>query len=303
MSEFYIEYKLRTAIKSQVLANFVADFSSGQLPLASKEAIMVSESASGVWTLFTDRASNIKGSELGIVLITPSKETLRKAIKTIPLTKNEADYEALIAGLELARGLDSEVIEIKCDSQLVVNQVYGIFDTKEERMQQYVVKVQALLARFREWSITHIPMEDNAETDTLANLGSSTEIQGSESRTIVQLISSALDTDGYYEVNSTSLVWYWRNEIIDYLEHGKLPEDPKPSRVVHVIASRKANCTENPFREVHGGICGNHSSANSLVLKLVWAGYYWPHMEQDAKDFIRKCDKCQGYAPLVHQPA
>nr|XP_016476642.1 PREDICTED: uncharacterized protein LOC107798190 [Nicotiana tabacum] len=108
---------------------------------ATKEAIMVSESTLGVWTLFTDGASNVKGYGLGIVLITPSGETLRQAIRTVHLTNNEAEYEALIVGLELARGLDSKVIEIKYDSQLVVNQVYGIFESKEERMQQYMVKV------------------------------------------------------------------------------------------------------------------------------------------------------------------
>ncbi|XP_070054159.1 uncharacterized protein [Nicotiana tomentosiformis] len=207
MSEFDIQYKPRTAIKSHVLADFVADFSPGLLPLATKEAVMVSESTSGVWTLFTHRASNVKGSGLGIALITPSGETLRQAIRIIPLTNNEAEYEALIAGLELARGLDSSFIEIKCDSQLLVNHVYGIFDTKEERMQQYVIKVQALLARFREWSITHIPREDNAKIDALSNLGSSTEIKGSESGKVVQLMRSVLDTDDYYEVNSSSLVW------------------------------------------------------------------------------------------------
>ncbi|XP_070037252.1 uncharacterized protein [Nicotiana tomentosiformis] len=174
--------------------------SSGLLPLATKEAVMVSESTSGVWTLFTDGASNVKGSGLGIVLITPSGETLRQAIRTVPLTNNEAEYEALIAGLELARGLDSEVIEIKCDLQLVVNQVYGIFETKDEYMQQYVVKVHALLVRFREWLVTYIPREDNVEADALANLGSSMEIKGSESGMVVQLMNSVLDTDGYFEV-------------------------------------------------------------------------------------------------------
>lgn len=190
-------------------------------------------------------------------------------------------------------------------------------------MQQYVVKVRALLARFREWSITHIPREDNAEVDALANLGSSTEIQGSKSGTVVQLMNSALDID-YYEVNSTSLVWDWINEIIDYLEHGKLPEEPQASRALCAKTARysfkKSQLCRKSFqgslarclgaskanyvmREVHERICGNHSGADSLVLKLVRAGYYWPRMEQDAKDFIRKCDKCQRYAPLVHQPA
>ncbi|XP_070032555.1 uncharacterized protein [Nicotiana tomentosiformis] len=210
-------------------------------------------------------------------------------------------------GLELAPGLDFEVIKIKCDSQLVVNQVYGIFDTKEERMQQYVVKVQAFLARFREWSITHIPREDNAELDALANLGSSTEIKGPESGTVVQLISSVLDTGGYSEVNSVSLVWDWRNKIINYLEHGKLSDDPKASRALRTKAARysfrkgqlyrksfqgplaqclRASEAYYVIRETHEGICDNHSGAESLVLKLVRTGYYWPRMEQDAKDFV-----------------
>lgn len=56
------------------------------------------------------------------------------------------------------------------------------------------------------------------------------------------------------------------------------------------------------MREVHEGICENHSGADSLVLKLIRAAYYWPRMEQDAKAYVQKCDKCQHYAPLVHQP-
>nr|XP_018626449.1 uncharacterized protein LOC108945194 [Nicotiana tomentosiformis] len=57
------------------------------------------------------------------------------------------------------------------------------------------------------------------------------------------------------------------------------------------------------MRDVPEGICGNHSDADSLVLKLVKAEYYWPRMEQDAKAFAQKYDKCQRHAPLVHQPA
>ncbi|XP_070053972.1 uncharacterized protein [Nicotiana tomentosiformis] len=214
ISEFDIEYKLRTAIKSQVLANFVADFSPGLRPLASKEVVLVSKTTSGVWTLFTDGAYNVKWSGFEVVLVTPSRETLRQTIKTVPLINNEAEYEALVVGLELARGLNFEVIEIKCDSQLELNQVYEIFDTKEEHMHQFVNKVQALLARFREWSIIHIPREENVKADALANLGSSTEMKGSDSGSVVQLLHSVLDVDGYCEVNSANLVWDWKNEFV-----------------------------------------------------------------------------------------
>ncbi|XP_070045231.1 uncharacterized protein [Nicotiana tomentosiformis] len=142
ISKLDIEYKSQTAIKSQVLA----DFSSKMTPLAAKEAVLVLGTTSDLRTLFTDGVSNVKGSGLGIVLITPLGEILRRAIQTALLTNNEAEYEDMVAGLELSRGLGFEMIEVKCDSQLVVNQIYGIFDVKEERMQQYLNKVQILLS-------------------------------------------------------------------------------------------------------------------------------------------------------------
>ncbi|XP_075099525.1 uncharacterized protein LOC142176292 [Nicotiana tabacum] len=161
VSEFVIENKLKTTIKSQVLADFVADFSLGLMPLAAKQVVLVLGNVSCVWTLFMDGASNVKVYGLTIVLITPSREILKQAIRTVQLTNNEAEF--LVAGLELARGLGSEAIETKCNSQLVVNQVYGIFDTKEEHMQQYLNKVQVLLSRFRGWSIIHILREENVK--------------------------------------------------------------------------------------------------------------------------------------------
>ncbi|XP_070039699.1 uncharacterized protein [Nicotiana tomentosiformis] len=185
VSEFDIEYKSRTPIKSQVLADFVDDFSPRLMPLAAKEAMLVSGTVSSIWILFMNGASNVKGSGLGIVLITPSGETLRQAIRTMPLTNNEAEYETLVTGLEQARGIGSEVIKIKCDSQLVLNQVYGIFDTKEERMQQYFNKVQVFLLRFKEWSIIQILREENMEANALANLGSSTEMKGADFEALI----------------------------------------------------------------------------------------------------------------------
>nr|XP_009781101.1 PREDICTED: uncharacterized protein LOC104230061 [Nicotiana sylvestris] len=77
ISEFDIEYKPKTEIKSQVVADFMADLNPGLMPLATKEAVLVSKMTSGVWTLFTDGASNVKESGLGVVLVIHPGETLR----------------------------------------------------------------------------------------------------------------------------------------------------------------------------------------------------------------------------------
>ena len=56
------------------------------------------------------------------------------------------------------------------------------------------------------------------------------------------------------------------------------------------------------MREVHEGICGNHSGARSLVHKLIRAGYYWPTMLRDAQSYVKACDKCQRFSNLIRRP-
>ncbi|XP_075087569.1 uncharacterized protein LOC142169585 [Nicotiana tabacum] len=176
ISEYDIIYQPRTAIKSQVLADFVADFNTKIIPEVEKELQFFTGANPGTWTLFTDGSSNVKGAGLGIILIPPSGESIRQAIKYYPITNNEAEYEAVITGLEIARELSIEQIMIKNDSQLVVNQMQGTYTTREARMQQYLEKARELVRQFQSWKIVQIPREENAEADTLANLASVAEV-------------------------------------------------------------------------------------------------------------------------------
>ena len=57
------------------------------------------------------------------------------------------------------------------------------------------------------------------------------------------------------------------------------------------------------MKEVHEGICGNHSGARSLVHKLVRAGFYWPTMLKDAQAYVKTYDKCQRFSNLIRQPS
>ena len=56
------------------------------------------------------------------------------------------------------------------------------------------------------------------------------------------------------------------------------------------------------MREVHEGICENHSGSRSLVHKLVRAGYYWPTMQADVEAYVRACDKCQRFSNIIRKP-
>ncbi|XP_075082240.1 uncharacterized protein LOC142166795 [Nicotiana tabacum] len=198
-----------------VLADFVEDFSTNLVPDAENELQVLTGSNSGIWTLFTDSSSNVKGAGLGIVLIPPSGEVIRQAIKCYPITNNEAEYEAVIAGLELARELGIEQIVIKSNSQLVVNQMQGTYVARETQMQQYLEKVRELLRQFQSWKAVQIPREENAENAI-----------------VIHLFHSALDQDKS-EVNFNNLTWDWRNEFVNFLQYGILPEDKKKSQLFH----------------------------------------------------------------------
>ncbi|XP_060202210.1 uncharacterized protein LOC132630671 [Lycium barbarum] len=150
--------------------------------------------SSKIWTLYTDGASNIKGSGLGIVLKPPSSDIIKQSIRFTILTNNEAEYEAMVAGLELAKGLGAEIIEAKCDSLLVVNQVTGTFEVKDDRMRRYREKLQVVLRRFKEWTLEHVPQDQNNKVDALANLGSSGESDRFNSGDVVQLMRSVIET-------------------------------------------------------------------------------------------------------------
>ncbi|XP_060190392.1 uncharacterized protein LOC132619536 [Lycium barbarum] len=126
------------------------------------------------------------------------------SIRTIKLTNNEVEYEAMIASSELARSLGDEIIKAKCESLLVVNQVNGVFEVKDERMQGYLEKTQVILHRFKEWTMQHVPREQNNEADALANLGSSIEGEEINPGAIVQLMNSAVE-NGHAEINTMGL--------------------------------------------------------------------------------------------------
>ena len=56
------------------------------------------------------------------------------------------------------------------------------------------------------------------------------------------------------------------------------------------------------MREVHEGICGNHSGSRSLVHKLIRAEYYWPTMQKDAQAYVKACNRCQKFSNVIRQP-
>ena len=134
-----------TVIKGQILADFVAVFTGGapEEGEAVLEMLVMLATIVPLWKVYTDGASNQKGARVGIVLITPKKLIMEKSLRSGFLaTNNEAEYEALLAGVAMVRLLGGEMVELYSDSRLIVGQVNGDFEAWDERMQGYLAKVQ-----------------------------------------------------------------------------------------------------------------------------------------------------------------
>lgn len=122
LREYDLIYELRTAIKSQVLADFITYFSVAQQIEAKKEMSDISNKTLELWTLLINDSSNSKGSGLGIVLTSPQGTQIERPIRCgFKTTNNEAEYEQFLAGLTLAKELKIKTFVVKSDSQLIVN--------------------------------------------------------------------------------------------------------------------------------------------------------------------------------------
>lgn len=110
---FDIKYLPWTAIKGQVLADLVAEFTEGaeggenkEHDRAGKEVMVILASSSPYWELYVDGAANQKGSGIGIFMISPEHITIKKSLRlNFSATNNEAKYEALLAGLSFVKKL------------------------------------------------------------------------------------------------------------------------------------------------------------------------------------------------------
>lgn len=125
--------------KGQVMVDFIAE-----IPQKSSQLVGLSEE--GWWILYIDRAFQVSGSKVGLILQSPTGEQLEQAIWLGFLaSNNEVEYEVILSGLSLALAQTASKLEICSDSQLVVGQIHGEYEAKDGCMAQYLSKVRDTL--------------------------------------------------------------------------------------------------------------------------------------------------------------
>ncbi|GJX87237.1 reverse transcriptase domain-containing protein [Tanacetum coccineum] len=146
LGAYNVTFIPRNAVKGQVLADFLSEAPEGEeeeLYFRMPEVPLEKDDTES-WTLFTDGAYSPKGSGAGLVLIGPSGVEYTYALRlTFPSNNNEAEYEALLAGLRIARQMNISNIEAK----------------------EYA-------SGFQSFSIQNIPRNMNQKADVLSKLAS-----------------------------------------------------------------------------------------------------------------------------------
>ncbi|XP_072066966.1 uncharacterized protein [Arachis hypogaea] len=272
LSQFEIKFEPRNAIKAQAMADFIAEMTPGNQAPES-------------WKLHVDGSSNATSGGAGVII----EQSVRYEF---PVSNNQAQYEALLAGLALAKDVGAKILEVNTDSQVVSSQINGDYQTRDPLLQQYLAKVNKLKEGFDRVTIRHVPREQNTRADILSKLASTKPGHGNKSliQEVVKSPSISTTASAYLTLPSQGS---WTYPILQYLLNGTLPEDPKEEKWTK---KKAANYT------VIAGQLYKRGFSQPLAQKIIRAGYFWPTVIRDSMQLVKNCDKCQRHAN-IHQAA
>jgi ribonuclease HI len=155
----------RKAIKSQVLADFMAEWVDTQLPTVPIQPEL--------WTMFFDGSLMKTGAGAGLLFISPLGKHLRYVLCLhFPASNNVAEYEALVNGLRIAIELGVRRLDARGDSQLIIDQVMKNSHCRDPKMEAYCDEVRRLEDKFYGLELNHIARHYNETTVKLAKIAS-----------------------------------------------------------------------------------------------------------------------------------
>src|SRR3954467_7164656 len=165
LSPLFIVYEKRHAIKSQVLPDFLVHCMELQLP----DTPDMSQS----WTMHFDGSKREAGAGAGVILTSPQGDKMKYVLRMkFRASNNEAEYEALIHSMKMAKICGATRLVIYSDSNLVVQQAMNECDAHAENMIAYRALYNALERECDGYELRHVGRESNEEADRLANIGS-----------------------------------------------------------------------------------------------------------------------------------
>jgi ribonuclease HI len=337
LGEFEIEFCPRQAIKSQILADFVSEWTEIQMPPPKERPEH--------WIMYFDGALNLEGAGAGVLLISPQGKQLKYVLQIhYKASNNGAEYEALIHDLCIAVSLGIKRLLAFGDSKVVIEEVNKEWDCVKDTMDAYCAEIPKLEGHFEGIEFQHVPRNNNIAVDVLSKLGSRRALvlagvfvqdlrkPSINPRATFKLLdsnnpeppSSDQNPAPPRDVLMTEKEDDWRKPFIDFILDQLVSNDKvgreritRRSANYVVIGSdlyRKAASTGILMKcilqseglqlltEIHSGECGYHATSTNLVGKAYRFGFYWPTAITNAKDLVKRCKGCQFFAKQQHLP-
>ena len=170
-----------------------------------------------------------------------------------------------------------------------------------------------LAQEFDEVEFVQVPRSQNTVVDEISKLASSEEGGMNKDLAIEVQKHPSIEEVPTFTIQSGSS---WMTPIILFLQEGHLPQDVDEARKIRKRAARFTFLKDILYKrgfsmpylkrvdddeakyileEIHEGICGDHADPRSLVSKVIRTDYFWPAMQVDAVELVKKCDKCQRF--------
>ena len=141
-----------------------------------------------------------------------------------PATNNETEYKALLEGMAMVQRMGGKSIKLFSDSRLVVSQVKGEFEAKDERMRGYLSQVKSMQSKFESFNLLHVPRSGNAHANSLAMLATSSA-QNLPRVILVEDLHRPSTTVNMVQINQVRAGPSWMDSITQFLKEDILPEE------------------------------------------------------------------------------
>ncbi|GKB10702.1 reverse transcriptase domain-containing protein [Tanacetum coccineum] len=273
------------SIKGHILADFLIETSPTEREEEKNgEAKRKEPELENTWKLFTDGASSSDGSGAGLMLVNPEGKEYTYALRfEFKTTTNKVEYEALIAGLRIAKEMQIQELAIFVDSQLVANQVKGLFEAKQQTIKQYLEKTMGLLLSFPSYSIEHIKREQNKKEDALDKLASMTF-----SNLVKEVLVEVIQTKSVTEKEITDVVKEDEDSWMDDRREAIL-------KVVHVtmVEVRRTNACQDHHK----------GSARRVLPRIIISDNGKQFVEGTFPVFCKKLETLQEFTSVYHPQA